>query len=70
MNYNNEIFSLSSPQLPISNGFKQFLATHQIETFDKLKAIKPIDLMKMEGFNSHLLLEMINLMEENGISLE
>lgn len=57
-------------ELSVSNSFKRFFAIYEIPTLEKLLEIKPVDLMKMKWFNAQLLLELIELLESNGIEMD
>ena len=54
-------------KLPISNSLKRVFAVHGFPTLEKLMEITPKDLFEMKWFNAHLYLELIGLLEDNGL---
>jgi hypothetical protein len=67
MDVSNNILQTPYKKLPISNSLKRVFAVHEFPTLRELMKIIPKDLFEMKWFNAHLYLELIGLLEDNGL---
>lgn len=63
-----DLLNVPYKELVISSSLKRFFAFHEIPTLEKLLETKQSDLLKMKWFNESLWLELLEFLEENGIS--